>query len=59
MCTVAMEADHAGMYLALKVVIAIGDGMVALALMRVPWWNIMYPIVEWPVSGPSCQLVAL
>ncbi len=46
------------MYLALDIDKAIGVGMVEWALMRMPSWKIMYLMVEWPVSGQSCQLAS-
>ena len=58
MWAVAMEAEHAAMYSASEVDIAMGVGMVELALMSAPLWKIMYPTVERPVSGQSCQLAS-
>jgi hypothetical protein len=37
MCAVAIDAEHAAMYLASEVDIAIGVGMVEFALMRAPF----------------------
>ncbi len=54
----AIEVEHAVMYLASEYDTAIGVDMVELALMRMPLWKIMYLIVEWPVSGQSCQLAS-
>ncbi len=56
MCAVAIDAEHAAIYLASEVNIAIGVGIVELALMRAPFWKIIYPTVGRPVSGQSCQL---
>ncbi len=58
MCAVTMAAEHAAMYLASEVDLALGAGMVELALMRALLWKIIYPMVEWPVSGQSCQLAS-
>ncbi len=58
MCAVAIDAEHAAMYLALEVDKAIGVGMVELASMRAPLWKIIYPTVERPVSGQSCRQLA-
>jgi hypothetical protein len=46
------------MSLASDIDMAIGVGMVELGLMRMSWWKIMYLMVEWPVSGQSCQLTS-
>ena len=51
MCAVAIDAEHAAIYSASEVDIAIGVGMVELASMRAPLWKIIYPMVERPVSG--------
>ena len=56
MCAVAIDAEHAAIYLASEVDIAIDVGIVELASMRAPLWKIIYPTVERPVSGQSCQL---
>ena len=53
-----MAAEQAAMYSASDVDIAMGVGMVELASMRAPLWKIMYPTVERPVSGQSCQLAS-
>ncbi len=58
MRAVAIDAEHAAIYLASEVDIAIGVGMVELASMRAPLWKIIYPTVERPVSGQSCQLAS-
>ena len=58
MWAVAMEAEHAAMYSASEVDIAMCVGMVELASMSAPLWKIMYPTVERPVSGQSCQLAS-
>jgi hypothetical protein len=50
--------EHAAKYLASEFDIAIGVGVEALSLMRMPLWKIMYLMVEWPVSGQSCQLAS-
>ena len=54
MCAVAIDAEHAAIYSASEVDIAIGVGMVELASMRAKLWKIIYPTVERPVSGQSC-----
>ena len=53
-----MDAEHAAMYSASDVDIAIGVGIVEFASMRAPLWKIIYPTVERPVSGQSCQLAS-
>ena len=58
MCAVAIDAEHAAIYSASEVDIAIGVGMVELASMSAPLWKIIYQTVEGPVSGKSCQLVS-
>jgi hypothetical protein len=56
MWAVAIDAEQAAMYSSSEIDIAINVCMVELALMRAPFWKIIYPTVERPVSGQSCQL---
>ena len=58
MCAVAIDAEHAAIYLASEVDIAIGVGMVELASMWASLWKIIYLTVERPVFGQSCQLAS-
>ncbi len=54
----AIEVEHAAMYLASWFDIASGVGMEELALMRIHLWKIMYLMIEWPVPGQYCQLAS-
>ena len=51
-------AEHAAIYSASVVDIAIGVGMVEFASMRAPLWKIINPTVEPPVSVQSCKLAS-
>lgn len=51
-------AEQAARYSASEVDMGTGVGSVELASMRAPLRKIMYPTVERPVSGQSCQLAS-
>lgn len=57
-CAVAIVAEQAARYSASDVDIGIGTGIVELASISAPFRKIMYPIVDLPVSGQSCQLAS-
>ena len=55
---VAIVAEQAAKYSDSEVDMAMGTGIVEFASIRAPLRNIMYPIVDLPVSGQSCQLAS-